>query len=459
MSRVEHGHDWVFEHLAAYMDGDLNEEETREVAEHLAACTLCQRRLNELRSVEDAYASGPEEKPSAAYRAALVERVRAARGPRRYDLVTVGDLADLSDFRSEHYPVLSLYLDVSPPERENRKHIAKFKRLSREAEERLGTASRPYLRAFRSEVERLRDWLEHAYDGTGRGLSVFTSSEHGLWYAFRLPVTVRDRLIVSDRPYIRPLVTLADEYERYAVLLVDKKIARLFMVYMGEIEEYTEVLDEVVPRPKAGGWSAEKYQRHHDMHVLWHVKNAVEVLKQFYPAEGCDWLVIGGTEESLAELRAQLPKALREHLAGELSISLKAGADEILARVLEIERATERRVEAERVERLITTALKGGPAVLGLADTLVAIVEGRVMMLILEADFREPGFECENCHYLTMVERPACPLCGATMIPQVDIVERAVERALDQQAQIEVLRGKARARLTEYGHIGALLRY
>jgi len=30
---------------------------------------------------------------------------------------------------------------------------------------------------------------------------------------------------------------------------------------------------------------------------------------------------------------------------------------------------------------------------------------------------------------------------------------------LDQQAQIEVLRGKARTRLAGYGHIGALLRY
>ena len=89
----------------------------------------------------------------------------------------------------------------------------------------------------------------------------------------------------------------------------------------------------------------------------------------------------------------------------------------------------------------------------------MARVKGAVMMLIVEADFCKAGFECENCHYLTTVEHPSCPLCMSALIPPVDIVERAIKRALDQQAQIEILRGKARARLAEHGHIGAFLRY
>lgn len=459
MSKAEHGHDWVFERLSAFMDGDLGEDDTKEVAEHLTECSSCQQRLRELRSVETAYASGSEEKPSSAYREALMEELREAAGPRRFDLVTVGELTELKEFHSEHYPVLSLYLDVRPPERQNRKHLLKFKQLVCEAQEQLNAAYRQRMDAFQAEVEHLQAWLEYGYDRTGQGLVVYTCKEHGLWRAFRLPVAVRDRLIVGDRPYIRPLVTLADEYERYAVLLVDKKIARLFIVYMGEIEEYTEVLDQVIPRPRAGGWSAEKHQRHHDLHVLQHVKNAVDVLERFYPAEESDWLVIGGTEEPVAELRSQLPKTLQGRIAGELSISLSASTDEVLARLLEMEQEVERQVEAERVEQLITTALKGGPAVLGLEDTLMAIVESRVMMLIVEANFREPGLECQDCHYLTTVENPSCPLCGAAMIPQVDIVECAVERVLDQQAQIEVLCGEARAHLAEHGHVGALLRY
>ena len=52
-----------------------------------------------------------------------------------------------------------------------------------------------------------------------------------------------------------------------------------------------------------------------------------------------------------------------------------------------------------------------------------------------------------------------CPLCDTALDPQLDIVERAAERGLDQRATLEVLRGEARQALAAHGHIGALLRY
>ena len=155
-------------------------------------------------------------------------------------------------------------------------------------------------------------------------------------------------------------------------------LALLKNVMGGEIEEYTELMDELVPRPKAGGLSAEKYQRHHDMHVLWHVKHAVEATERLWMRERCQRLLIGGTEEPLAELRRLLPKALHERLVGEIAVSVQDAADAILARTLEVERAIERRVEAERVAALLEAALGQGPGVLGLERTLEAVVEGRV---------------------------------------------------------------------------------
>jgi peptide chain release factor subunit 1 len=378
---------------------------------------------------------------------------------RRYDLVTVDEIKTLTAFHSDVYPVVSLYLDVRPEERQGDKVRAKLKHLIDEAKRRPAPRSKQRRKAFQQEAERLLAWFETEYDRTGRGLAIFTAGEHGLWRSFRLPVPVRDRLIIADRPYLRPLLTLVDEFERSMVLLLDKQAARLFIVYLGEIEEYTKLMDDLVPRPKAGGWSAEKHQRHHDMHVLWHVKHAVEVMERLWLREGCHWLLIGGTEEPLAELRRLLPKALHEHLAGEIAASVDDGADTILARVLAVEQAIERRVEAERVEALLTAALGHGPGVLGLDRTLEAVVERRVWVLVLEEDFRQPGFECPRCQYLVAIETAYCPFCGTRLDPQLDIVERAVERATDQRATIEVLRGEARQALAAHGHMGALLRY
>jgi hypothetical protein len=53
---------------------------------------------------------------------------------------------------------------------------------------------------------------------------------------------------------------------------------------------------------------------------------------------------------------------LENRLPGAISVSLSASADEVLARLVEIEQETERRVEAERMEALITVTCKGGPA-------------------------------------------------------------------------------------------------
>jgi peptide subunit release factor 1 (eRF1) len=453
-------HERVFEQLDRYLDAELEDGEAAGVAAHLSQCATCRQRLAELRGVDQAYARElTRGEPAPDYRRDLLKGLRSDRGARRYDLVTVAVLKALAAFHSDVYPVVSLYMDVRPKERQGDKVRVKLKHLIDEAKRRPVTRSKERRKAFQQEADRLLAWFTTEYDRTGRGLAIFTANEHGLWRSFRLPVPVRDRLILADRPHLRPLLTLVDEFERYLVLLVDKQTARLFIVYLGEVEEYTELMDELVPHPKAGGLTAEKYQRHHDMHVLWHVKHAVEVAERLWTREHCQWLLIGGPEEPLAELRRHMPKALRERLAGEITVSLKDGADAILARVLEVEQATERRIEAERVAALLEAALGHGPGVLGLDRTLEAIVERRVQILVVEEDFRQPGFECPNCQYLVAIETAHCPLCDTPLDPQVDIVERAVERAIDQQATIEVLRGEARQALAAHGHIGALLRY
>jgi peptide subunit release factor 1 (eRF1) len=140
-------------------------------------------------------------------------------------------------------------------------------------------------------------------------------------------------------------------------------------------------------------------------------------------------------------------------------VPVDAPADAVLTAVRHVEEAVERRVEAARVEQLLTAALGHGPGVLGLKDTLTAVVEGGVLILVVEEDFAHPGFECPNCGYLSMTEAPRCPLCDHEVDAQADVVERAGERALEEDGALEVLRGENRAALAGYGHIGALLRY
>lgn len=454
-------HEWVYTQLDQYVNGPMADDQSAAIAEHVAECERCQRRVAELRGAEPEYARGlAASEPTPAENAERIRQLRGVRGERHFDQVRTADLEALAAFHSDDHPVLSLYLDLSPAERQGDKVRAKLKSLIDETGRTLANGANGRCRDFQTEADRLMNWFTTQYDDAGRGLAVFSCSAHDLWRAFRLPAPVRDRLVIADRPYLWPLMALLNEFERYLVLLIDKQTARIFVTHMGEITEYRDLIDEIVPHPKAGGQQAEKYQRHHEMHVLWHVKHAIEVAEKLFARERCHWLVIGGPQETLAELRQHLPKALSERLAGEIMVRLDAPLNDILKEVLQVEQAVEHRVEAERGDALLTAALGHGAGVLGLDETLQAIVEGRVLTLIVAGGFHQPGFECPNCHYLVATEMVRCPLCDTPLDPQVDIVERALERAIEQQASIEVVRGEAaRRKMAEHGHIGALLRY
>ena len=63
-----------------------------------------------------------------------------------------------------------------------------------------------------------------------------------------------------------------DEYERYAVALVDKEKARFFSVFLGEIDETDDFKDFVPAKHDQGGVSQANFQRHHEAHVFRHLK-------------------------------------------------------------------------------------------------------------------------------------------------------------------------------------------
>src|ERR1700752_2680084 len=74
----------------------------------------------------------------------------------RYDLVTVADMKALAALHSDDYPVVSLFLDVRPEEREREKVRVKLKHLIDEARHLPATSStKERRRIFQQESERL----------------------------------------------------------------------------------------------------------------------------------------------------------------------------------------------------------------------------------------------------------------------------------------------------------------
>src|ERR1700724_1825644 len=154
----------------------------------------------------------------------------------------------------------------------------------------------PRRAALEAEGARVGEWLDR-FPPVGLGLAIFGCPPAGLWEAFHLHVPVRNRLVVEATPYVEPLLDLLDEYERYAVALVDKEKARFFSVFLGEIEEHDDFKDFVPGKHDKGGVSPANFQRHHEAHVFRHLKRTADYLANAYRQRPFDRLILAGPDE------------------------------------------------------------------------------------------------------------------------------------------------------------------
>jgi peptide chain release factor subunit 1 len=371
-------------------------------------------------------------------------------------LLTRDALDRLARFEPGEERVLTAYLDLSPERRESRAWAIVLKDLAREGREGLDKNGRA---VFDAEVERVRDWLDSEVPG-GRGVVAFSCSSRDLWEAYYLPAVERDELAFQPTPHLAPLLDIVDDYERYAVAVVDKEHARLSTVFMGQIEETDSFEDEVPGKHHQGGPSQMKYQRDHEKHVLWHLKRVVEELAHLLERRAFDRLVVAGPEEVTSELRTLLPHELATRLVGVVPIEVFANPAQVLEATLEIERRVERQAEERFVTDLLDAVGARGLGSCGVTPTLAALQVGAIHTLVVADGLRVAGGECPNCGWLQEGANATCPIDGTELRADGDIVDIAARRTLETEGDVEVVHDEAARRLTEQcGGIGAVLRF
>jgi len=355
------------------------------------------------------------------------------------------ELQSLVEFNGVQ-PVLSLYLDT------NLAHQSKdaVKLLFREHTKNLPREAAPI-------IGEISKYLDFEYDWQSRGLAIFASGKE-LWKVIPLPIAVRTQAVWANRPYVRVLSDVLDRFGAYAVALFDQRSLRLFAVAGGKIQAATESFGEELKRHKQGGWAAARYQRHEDNLVLHNLKQAVEVLQAFCQETGCKRLMLAGSAEVLAQVRELLPNPLRSLIIGEFTADVQASPNAVLTLSLDIAAQADLMEEQQLVEQVVTAAAKGGSGVIGLADTLSALHQGRVHQLLVEENYTASGYVCGHCGYIAAEHAAKCPYCGYSEISaSPDVVNRAIHKALETGATVNVVRESDA--LTQAGGVAALLRY
>jgi peptide chain release factor subunit 1 len=286
------------------------------------------------------------------------------------------------------YPVLSLYLNLQADDR-GRDNFGAFLRKEFAERTRGYAANGPERESLNGDREKISKYLS-TVPPSANGLAIFASSGANLFEAilFDAPVS-RHQLIISDQPHLYPLAQIVDAYPRYAVVLADTQLARIFVFAENTVERRERVESDKTKRHKMGGWAQARYQRHVDHDRLLHAKDVVDHLARIVRAERIEKVILAGDDVIMPMLRDQLPKEVADRVIDVAHLDIRSPEHEILAVTRERLRQADARDDRERVDVAVGGYRAGGLGAVGFEPVRKALELGQVDELLINGQAGE----------------------------------------------------------------------
>ncbi len=378
--------------------------------------------------------------------------------------VAVDPARRLIEHRTGH-PVISLYLDLdperfaTPPARS-----AQIRSLIDQAARELDAAhglSHEELVTLRSDLQRLDGYLssrEPPFQGAG-ALGVFCCGADDLFEVIQLSTPTAGRVVIGRSPFVEPLVS-ALQKRRWLVALVSRRLGRVLGGPVDQLTEHANFDEYVHGQHDQGGWSQARYERSIEKDTDDHLRRVAEGVNQRWREERFDRAALGGPVEIVPRLEAFLSAEVKACLVGgRVEVDLSSAGDEAIGGALaKLVLKDEKEREREALDRLAAGVGSGGRGVGGPEDTLAALGERRVQILLLEPGFDRQGTRCQSCGLLMLGSGGgACPADGGPLETLQHMREGAIEAALAQGAEVMVVRHHPD--LGPLQGIGAVLRF
>lgn len=304
------------------------------------------------------------------------------------------------------------------------------------------------------EQENLTKTIEDIYKflqtNKDNNIAIFASHKHSFFKSIPLSIQINNSLIVDSSPYIRPLARILDEWKSFSLVLLNTNQAKIFSVSLGLAKQRKNLSSDIMNKHKKGGWSQARFNRLrrgaiHDFYL--EVKEYLEKIAD-------EQIVLAGPGTAKIQFRDVLSKNLQNRVIDTIDIDID-DEQKLLKTSIHLVSEQEKMESREAVEHLKKEILKDGLAVYGLDETLSAVKNGQVDLLIIEKDYKLKGCLCEHCQILKSGPIKDCPVCGGP-VTEADVIEEILEFAERTDAKIEFTDDEE---ISKLGHIGGLLRY
>jgi len=368
-------------------------------------------------------------------------------------------LEALSRFQSRKFLTTSFFLDTDKSRLSRKEILVSAKNLVTAGRTQLETLplDKEGKASLTRDLDRIWETCERNTTSSAQGLAVFSACGEDFWQDVDLPHPPRNRVLFDRNPYIRPLSQILERYQRIGILLVARREARWYSLFMGELAPLDDLTSDVPSKVKEGGFegTAEKRMgRHAEAHLHEHFKKAAQKTFDLFKAHQFDWLFVGCEDGFFSDI--ELHRYLLDRLKGRLKARPGDPADKVLKEALDLEHQVKAAAEQDWVKTFVAEIEKGGLAVSGIRDSLRALNEREVQALLVAHSFSAAGTSCPKCRFL-YVDDAVCPTCGIPTEARADIVDEGIEAAFRENAAVRHV--SPPSRLDHYGRIGALLRY
>jgi peptide subunit release factor 1 (eRF1) len=349
-------------------------------------------------------------------------------------MITAETVNRIIRYQGEGLPVVSLYVAIDPGVSQSYVHshvTSLLDQIDGIAKDRgLGHEQRLSLRG---DIERIKERMSEEV-WPPKGMAVFSCSGRGFYEEVALPRAVRDRILIDDGAFVRPMLAVLDEFHRTCVVLVDKEWARAFEVYQDEMQELTTFKDRLGKFDNYAGGDVDRIRNEQSKR---HYRRVVQVLDELFRTQRYDLLVVGAHDFEIPAFLEFLPRDLRDRLAGSFPIDppkastaqIRAGADAVLQRY---ESDQQQKAVAEVLDR----AAAGGLAAVGIPACLWAGSVAAIQTLLVQEGVTAAGVVCDDSGWLA-IAGDTCPLSGKPTRTTPDVIDDLVQAVIDEGGAIE----------------------
>ncbi|MEV0840402.1 VLRF1 family aeRF1-type release factor [Actinocatenispora sera] len=373
------------------------------------------------------------------------------------------DLSRLAAFDDE-IGVLSLYATVEPGSAVGQTRMrSTLSALRRDLAEH---ADRDWAARAEARLDELEQPIADLLDPTEAGLGRMMFAQLGgdaLQTAW-IQRPVGDVAVVESNAYLWPLLAAIEPAAPAGVARVGRDGVRLFDCRYGVAEELNSVSFNLpgattsgeprsdVPTLSRAGIHPDRYAQRVEEHLAKYLRHAAGTVGEHAQQRGWQTLVLVGDPRLTRILAEALPPD-RDRTELDAVLDPDLTPTEVLDFVTPTLTEARTRREAAAVQRVADLARAGGNGVLGLADTVSMLQDGRVERLLLDA---AGGWSPEDA---VDAGAPPTAVLLAGEGTASELAEGMVELALSRGGAVTLLEGAAAAELADRDGIAALLRW